>query len=711
MASSEGVQATPLASPTSPLPSGTDRSLDNPLIDLSASITPTPKSTQSYVTGLKTNLPRGSVMNRALWSPSQGTLIAQKASGIAFFHAVNREKVLQHLKERPTLSRSNSSEMLGTTHKGLSTEEISSRSQQRLNRAESKRLQERTAKKSQQKYKQEWMRHRVQLQKQRDKLNTLRKAAKTEYNIASASLKRQMLLRERIQRQTTHIVHVENLILLKKLRQSVELRRSVSATFAELLSQFEDTDLAAEQGSTFHLTDNAPVSPLTKSKSLSDLLTESAEPLVSLQAVFGDHQPPITRFTLRELDIKSVLRDWQVRHDMWFDPNLSFQVNNLGARGEMKQQIKEVFWHKVMGAAVADASGEYTKILVLINEMKAIILELAPWEDHFVAEIEAKIDIKLIDQQLAQKSFDYASLLTYVASTLKLLCAPCRDDEIAKCQAHTDAGEFLLAFKHIFHVLELMKLDIINRNLLKLRPWVVEQTAEFELDEFQSRVAEGSLSTKGLTEWIRTSYPLIKSQNESFDTEQIFTTAVVQLVRQQGTVENFVLPETFNLDKSRLQSYWAAWEDYAIFACIMMVLKQALGPRAKTIKLEEARKRLQVLIDDSDTCMDHMSLEICQIAGNARNKPFTESESQQVLNLLNKTLAPGNPVYDLMLTRIGLHLAQFCRTGSVDEVEIAKQGLDHIDFSVIGNKIRELIKHNKMVYATVYSEVGKTVFN
>ena len=42
--------------------------------------------------------------------------------------------------------------------------------------------------------------------------------------------------------------------------------------------------------------------------------------------------PPVTRATLRELDLHEIMRNPQLRHDVVFDPNLMFRPNYDGQR-------------------------------------------------------------------------------------------------------------------------------------------------------------------------------------------------------------------------------------------------------------------------------------------------------------------------------------------------------------------------------------------
>ncbi|GAA6004201.1 hypothetical protein JCM10207_002479 [Rhodosporidiobolus poonsookiae] len=54
--------------------------------------------------------------------------------------------------------------------------------------------------------------------------------------------------------------------------------------------------------------------------------------------------PPVTKTTLKELDLQEIMRNPQLRHDVVFDPNLMFRPNYDGERGTRKRKAAEQYW-------------------------------------------------------------------------------------------------------------------------------------------------------------------------------------------------------------------------------------------------------------------------------------------------------------------------------------------------------------------------------
>ncbi|GAA5838793.1 hypothetical protein JCM11251_006740 [Rhodosporidiobolus azoricus] len=57
--------------------------------------------------------------------------------------------------------------------------------------------------------------------------------------------------------------------------------------------------------------------------------------------------PPISKATLRELDMQEIMRNPQLRHDVVFDPNLCFRPNYDGERGERKRAAAKQYWSAI----------------------------------------------------------------------------------------------------------------------------------------------------------------------------------------------------------------------------------------------------------------------------------------------------------------------------------------------------------------------------
>ncbi|GAA5934306.1 Sok1p [Sporobolomyces koalae] len=237
--------------------------------------------------------------------------------------------------------------------------------------------------------------------------------------------------------------------------------------------------------------------------------------------------PPISRSTLRELDLPEVLRNAQLRHDVVFDPNLMFRPNLDGARGERKRASAEQYWMAVsrevtLGCRCTtffkstllpcicpslDPSAQLpTRIVSLVAELRGILLSLLPAStsaspnmpstavfppvettssqsmpcDGLREELLDALDPVVVCQQLVQGTLDVAGLARFLGDTLKTHCAPMRDDLVDEMVTACEGHGVVIGLRLCFEVLELMKLDIANHQLRSLRPYLLQSSVEFE---------------------------------------------------------------------------------------------------------------------------------------------------------------------------------------------------------------------------------------
>lgn len=98
-------------------------------------------------------------------------------------------------------------------------------------------------------------------------------------------------------------------------------------------------------------------------------------------------------------------------------------------------------------------------------------------------QIMEVLDMDLIRQQADNEALDIQGLASYVITTMGKVCAPVRDEEIKKLRESTD--NIVTLFREIFRVLDLMKADMVNFNIVNLRPVLLRHSVEVERATFQ----------------------------------------------------------------------------------------------------------------------------------------------------------------------------------------------------------------------------------
>ena len=374
----------------------------------------------------------------------------------------------------------------------------------------------------------------------RKRLELLRMQAKQEYNHTNAQLNRHVWLRQVKERSGGHVEHVKRVMMIQKMKKFVELRKTLSENFIDLIKLHEELDADEEREIRMELEGNGkgndderrrrseileslglsvsianekedeyetsdpqqtdawpmPDSPLSKkpttsptqinakqfikdfssdyifatspkskSESLADQIrrTKSLPDLVLRDASYDSTiqellslLPPVTRFTLRELEMDEILSNMQLRHDIVFDPDLQFKASD--ADDEDAKEKNNAYWEELEQEV---GEGHMYRICLLLAEVRAIMVELVPNGMEIKDEIFNHIDTNLISQQIEHGVMNPTVLIDYIAGIMKTNCAPIRDKLVDQMVVECQQGQIVKCLQTCFEILELMKLVFV----------------------------------------------------------------------------------------------------------------------------------------------------------------------------------------------------------------------------------------------------------
>ncbi|KAI8912651.1 T-complex 11, partial [Gorgonomyces haynaldii] len=184
----------------------------------------------------------------------------------------------------------------------------------------------------------------------------------------------------------------------------------------------------------------------------------------------------------------------------------------------------------------------------------------------------------------------------------------------------------------------------------------------------------------------------------------LYTDALLHLILKAGQFSDATVPESMRLDKNRLISYYNDWQDITIQGCIMVIFRGAAGPRCIPSDMEKAKQDLWVLLNDSDTTMEHIALQMSKQAGEIRGKAFSAPEIKNLETLLDKTLAPDSKVFEMIQKRAMVHLALYIQTQKMNLPLLQKHGLTQMENEIqeLGSKLAKVSRLNKAVYSRLY---------
>lgn len=226
--------------------------------------------------------------------------------------------------------------------------------------------------------------------------------------------------------------------------------------------------------------------------------------------------PPVTKASLSELDLVRIVNDAKLRHDVNFDREVSFRPNTHGEVFQLRQALEEGYWEALtiefalyitrrrnmssdppespespwhLGS-VNEVELRLPKMFRTIQEILKTLVPMSEWP-----AVDTRLDVDLLMQQLKKGVCDILALSQWLSSLLLGSCSPMRDCLVAnmvsiirKGVENEHAGRIAEGLKHLFYILENMKLDVANHQIRYLRFLMVGDFVHFEQKVFLRRI-------------------------------------------------------------------------------------------------------------------------------------------------------------------------------------------------------------------------------
>eukprot|EP00076_Gallus_gallus_P034103 XP_024999641.1 T-complex protein 11 homolog isoform X4 [Gallus gallus] len=403
-------------------------------------------------------------------------------------------------------------------------------------------------------------------------------------------------------------------------------------------------------------------------------------------------------------------------HEIVLNADLKVHMVNFpphSLENRVKETLHKAFWDRLK-KQISASPPDYTQAIQLLQEIKeALLLLLLPQNSQLRSQIEGVLDLELIRQEAEHGALDIHGLSTSILSTMAMLCAPFRDEEVQGLQSLTDPVELL---REIFRVLDLMKMDMLNFTIQNLRPYLQECYVQYEQEKFQKILDKLPNSLDNTTEWLRraaaaeVSASSLQSQScpaTSSSPDAHFQGAVnsnttvpsAMSVLNRGYMDLLCwepgqneYPETLLLDQARLQEVQAQVNQLTIIAAVLLVTSGVCGSTLFDSPGFIARLKLvtKVLLEG----LSSISEKCTSLKG-------------QIRSIADK----GNAVRNIIKQRIHLFLSLFISPDGQKSQKDFPKGLDAIqeELQEVGHRFRSVTYHNRQVFGPFYSAILKKV--
>ncbi|KAK6499556.1 hypothetical protein TWF481_009923 [Arthrobotrys musiformis] len=461
------------------------------------------------------------------------------------------------------------------------------------------------------------------------------------------------------------------------------------------------------------------------------------------------NEPPVNLITLKELDLKEILNNPRLRHDIYFDAALHFRPNLDGQRGQKKKAQADNYWDSIVRECEnikrnqTDLQRGVTnrlqpkRLMLLLDTMRDILLSLVPSRDQ--KTVEQVFDQQLMMQQLEYGLLNFENLATWLASLLKAHCAPMRDawvdDMVSKIKdgVTCDSPRLLVdGLRSVFGILEAMKLDVANHQIRTLRPYLVSTAAEFEREHFQKRIHKGTLCISETQDWFHQLAAKHKALDESPDYIAILTIGVLE--RLSPSKSHIKPPATFTFDLERLEAIrFDIREDVNMKTCLLLFRSLVSGLN-KALEVDKdayvaLTAAIQAINGDEEVSerwqrnSSALALQIAQSAtafasGKPSSKSFPDAKVVKFAeNWLAQHLRPQSALYQsfeqkvveaiALKTQVILKAWSHHKAPNFEQVPDTVMGLP-ADFASIPQRLAKILNLHWRVFERLYISAANT---
>lgn len=331
-----------------------------------------------------------------------------------------------------------------------------------------------------------------------------------------------------------------------------------------------------------------------------------------------DTTPPVTKESLKELELPAIQNNLSLRNDLCFDHELFFQRIS-GSKGEEKQWKASIFYQCLAVELLAYAhqlqghcgrrwhSQEHysvpPRLPAFFRALRDLLEMLVPDADK--QDVLERIDVEHLVRMVRIGQFDASKFSTWLCQLLMTHCAPMRDElaremhkKISSGAENNDIDLLVDGLETLMSLLENMKLDVANHQVRSFKLLLIADTVPFLKDCFSKLLESGQLDLSSAKRWFdRIRSRDSHSRSSDFD---CFLRGLVEIC----SLPLAQPPQTFAYDKERLQSLQNDFVDCAqLHICsntfIELTLKWS-GRAPSNAEIEEVNHRVLQLTTNEE---------------------------------------------------------------------------------------------------------------
>ncbi|XP_064629050.1 T-complex protein 11-like protein 1 [Lineus longissimus] len=415
-----------------------------------------------------------------------------------------------------------------------------------------------------------------------------------------------------------------------------------------------------------------------------------------------------------------------------------FKLEKLEApQNSIEKQVKEVmhkvFWD-VLQEKLAQDPPDNSHALLLLAEVKEILLTiLLPQHQRLKVHIEEVLDLDLIKQKAENEAMDIMYYADFIISIMARLCAPVRDDQIAKLR---EVKEVVPLFKEVFAVLDLMKMDMANFTIQQIRPYLQQQSADYERKKFQDFIAaQEEIGLDGLEmtkKWLERNFTKLQSESSSqsqgasaSSTQNLLTpasilnTAYIELLNWDENLQLY--PETLVMDYTRFSDLRDKKKNLSLISSLLLLTYTTAGQAIAGINgfKEKLKKEIAILLDgvpESEIkskiahVADHVIRQVDECLVKHAFPALDQNQQSSIRGQFVEVVNSQHPVHTIITARVHKFIKELMVTGCKSPMKLPP-GLSAVEteLSQVTGQFLRLVSHNRSVFGLYYADIISTM--
>jgi len=271
---------------------------------------------------------------------------------------------------------------------------------------------------------------------------------------------------------------------------------------------------------------------------------------------------PVQRVSLHASEFQRVLQplpDNRVLvHELAIDREYTIK-----AQESIRQVINQAVFDTMRTDIEAGISDRW--VVAMAEIIRERLLRLLTPGNSLHQLITEALDTTIIENQVRVGSFSYEKFFSFMATILPKLCAPFRDSDVrALIEDERDNPDMIDRLAKLMHAIDLLSLDYSNFLLAVNAPTLIAEGPGYEQRRFAQDLETGTITlakthrwwrlakAKALAEADRRNPDSVTAVSNRPNAARIYIHGLVDLATGFGELRDIDVPETLELDRSRL---------------------------------------------------------------------------------------------------------------------------------------------------------------